>query len=98
MLAASRGQVLAVALAAGGKVVARPEAVAASLGDLPGVTAVRSSAAHDDAVRFELHADRDVRAQVFCWAVKHGHVLVELTAASQSLEEVFHRLTTSEAA
>jgi ABC-2 type transport system ATP-binding protein len=97
VLAASRGQVLSVALAAG-KVLARPEVLTASLAAIPGVSAVRPAAAHDDAVRFSVSADRDVRADVFRWAVEHGHVLVELTPAAQSLEEVFHRLTTTEAA
>lgn len=57
---------------------------------IPGVTEVRPLAGER---RFEVHAERDVRADVFAWAVAHGHVLVELGEQQRSLEQVFRTLT-----
>ncbi|MEQ1506713.1 MAG: ATP-binding cassette domain-containing protein [Myxococcota bacterium] len=90
IVASTRGQLVQLGLAAG-KVRVRPEVVAAELGAVPGVGAVRAIAG--EALRFEVEADRDVRADLFRWAVDHGHVLVELTLATRNLEDVFRQLT-----
>jgi ABC-2 type transport system ATP-binding protein len=92
VIASTRGQVLVVGLGAG-KVQARSEALVAELSALPGVRAVRAVAAIDERHRFEVEAAGDVREAVFRWAVEHGHVLVELTAAARNLEDVFRQLT-----
>ena len=47
----------------------------------------------DEAVRMVGRANRDVRSDVFQWAVNQGHVLVELASDKRNLEDVFERLT-----
>ncbi len=89
---AARGTVCTLGLGPG-KVHAPRERIISQLGGIEGVGAVHPLAQHDGVHRFEVHADRDVRAELFRWAVAHGHVLVELTSVKQTLEEVFHRLT-----
>ncbi len=79
-----------------GKVTVRLEDVRAQLGAITGVRAV-SAAAGDAAHRFLIDADHDVRAELFRWAVEHGHVLVELTPERRDLEEVFRSLTQTNA-
>jgi ABC-2 type transport system ATP-binding protein len=91
------GFVVTVGLAAG-KVVLAEDAMLAQLASIPGVHKATRAPAHDDAVHFALHAERDVREDVFRWAVAGGHVLVELTRQSSNLEEVFRRLTREQAA
>jgi ABC-2 type transport system ATP-binding protein len=88
----SSGQTVTVGLAAG-KVAASHEALTADLAAIAGVVSVTPAARQDDAVRFVLRADRDVRPEVFAWAVARGQVLVELAAETNNLEEVFRRLT-----
>lgn len=73
------------------KVVISPGELDLQLRAVPGVTEVRALAA--DRARFEVHADHDVRADLFAWAVEHGHTLVELTEQQRSLEQVFRSLT-----
>lgn len=89
---AARGSVCTLGLGPG-KVHAPRERIVAQLDEIGGVSAVRPLAELDGVHRFEIHADRDVRAELFRWAVARGHVLVELTPAKQTLEEVFRRLT-----
>jgi ABC-2 type transport system ATP-binding protein len=91
--AATQGLGVIVALGPS-KVQITEQTASAQLGALPGVHAVRTLAPHDgERLRLELHADRDVRAQVFGWAVDHGHVLVALEAEGRHLEDVFRQLT-----
>jgi ABC-2 type transport system ATP-binding protein len=87
----SSGHRVTVALGHG-KVTVRHEDVRTQLGAITGVRAV-SMAAGDAAHRFLVDADHDVRADVFRWAVEHGHVLVELSPERRDLEEVFRSLT-----
>ncbi len=72
------------------------EAIASGLRALAGVTRVTRQADAD--ATFEVLADRDVRPDLFAYAVAQGLVLQELTREKSSLEEVFRRLTSGEAA
>jgi ABC-2 type transport system ATP-binding protein len=96
LMARARGQVLYVGLGEG-KVRATTAALVDQLGQLPGVRAVRPASAGAAGAgtphRFELETDGDLRADLFRWAVDHGHVLVELSSASRNLEDVFRQLT-----
>jgi len=76
-----------------GKVVASEDELASQLCGIEGVTDVQPAAPVEESVRFTVLADRDVRAAVFEWAVKRGHVLVELASDRGNLEDVFQRLT-----
>ncbi len=88
------GRGLAVTVGIGpGKVRVQGDALATQLAELPEVTAVHPLAPLDDVHRFEVHAARDVRADLFRWAVDRGHVLVELAPVTRDLEEVFRSLT-----
>ncbi len=75
-----------------------PAAAPAALEQIEGVVAVRSGGA--GAGSFVLECDRaaDPRERVFRTAVERGWVLLELALDRPSLEEVFVRLTTREAA
>jgi len=75
---------------AGGALQARLEGV-------PAVTRVRAQEADGEELAFEILADRDVRAELFQLAVDNGLRLVELQRERSTLEEVFRRLTQSEA-
>ncbi|MEQ1569512.1 MAG: ATP-binding cassette domain-containing protein [Myxococcota bacterium] len=88
----ARGQVVDLALGAG-KVLTDAASVQRSLEAVPGVLEVRPSASGDAALRVEVHADRDVRAALYTWAVAHGHLLIELTPKAAGLEDVFRQLT-----
>ncbi len=63
---------------------------------LPGVVQVTPAGA--DLYRIEHRTDTDLREAVFHLAVERGWVLTELTAERASLEDVFVRLTTRDAA
>jgi ABC-2 type transport system ATP-binding protein len=80
-----------------GRVKLAPDAVNALIVAVPGVQRVtqRPAEATDDtgAMRFEVLADRDVRAELFELAVQAGLVLIELSREQSSLDEVFRRLT-----
>jgi ABC-2 type transport system ATP-binding protein len=91
----SRGQVLSVGFGPS-KVEVRPDDLVRQVGQVPGVTEVRPTAPGTCVHRLEVEAERDVRADVFTWAVEHGHVLVELSAATRHLEDVFRALTGTE--
>jgi ABC-2 type transport system ATP-binding protein len=73
------------------------EQVAPKLRSLPGVTNVELLSHADSLFRFLLHAEKgaDVREAAFRLAVAEGWVLLELYRKVTSLEEVFHKLTTS---
>jgi ABC-2 type transport system ATP-binding protein len=92
VVAASTGLSLTLGLAPG-KVRMAPEALAESIARITGITRVDPAAPGDDAVRFVIRADKDVREDLFHWAVSEGQALVELTAEKTNLEEVFRRLT-----
>ncbi|MFT4628245.1 MAG: ABC-2 type transport system ATP-binding protein [Myxococcota bacterium] len=77
-----------------GKVRADEAELRRSLRAIEGVLEVRTCAPVDTAHRFELRCEADVRASVSAWAARQGHVLLELTTARSSLEDVFRRLTT----
>jgi ABC-2 type transport system ATP-binding protein len=65
----------------------------ASLSLVAGVRHVDRAAPLDEAHRFVVHADGDVREAIFRWAVDAGHVIVELSSVRSDLEDVFARLT-----
>ncbi|NOZ93421.1 MAG: ATP-binding cassette domain-containing protein [Acidobacteria bacterium] len=67
-----------------------------ALAALPGVLQVTPAGA--DLYRIEHQADTDPRESVFHLAVERGWVLTELVAERASLEDVFVRLTTRDAA
>ena len=75
------------------------DAVVAGLGAIPGVTRVEKQAAMDEGeLAFEVLASRDVRSDLFRYAVEQGLVLSELVRERSTLEEVFRRLTVRDAA
>ncbi len=86
------GRVLTVGIGHG-KVATDAAIVQAELAAIPGVVDARAAAPLDERYRFELQCDRDVRADVWQWAVARGHVLVELASHRTNLEELFRRLT-----
>ncbi len=63
-----------------------------------GVVDARQDGEHPERIELECAAGRDVRAEVFRAAVDGGLTLLELTEAKASLEDVFVRLTTTDAA
>jgi ABC-2 type transport system ATP-binding protein len=93
VIAASSGLALTVGLAPG-KVKVASDRMVESILRIPGITRVDPAAPGEDAaVRFLIRADRDVREDLFHWAVSEGQALVELSAEKTNLEEVFRRLT-----
>ena len=64
---------------------------------LPSVTTVELLSQDDTVSRFALHVEKgtDIRESAFRLAVTEGWVLLELHRKATSLEEVFHKLTTS---
>jgi len=98
VVARTQGHVVTVGLAAGTLVVQDAQ-VLAEIAAIPGIVRVEAQAPGEgEARRLVVHADTDVRAQIFGWASSRGHVLVELTTERSNLEEVFRRLTVAEAA
>ena len=89
--AAAEGAVCTVGLGPS-KVTATEAALVEQLMALPGVSLVNPLST-SGGPRFEVHADHDPRADLFGWAVEHGHVLIEITEQRRSLEEVFRSLT-----
>lgn len=61
---------------------------------IEGVSKVSSGDASVDSLKLECESGRDVREEVFRAAVEHGWILLELSQARASLEDVFVRLTT----
>lgn len=86
------GALVRVSYAPGG-VRLTPQAIAAGLGAIPGVTRVRPQAEPGELAAFEVLADRDVRPELFRYAVDQGLTLMELSRERSTLEEVFRRLT-----
>lgn len=78
---------------AAGKVVTTEDVLRQQLLEMDDVLEVASAAPVDEATRLTLRASRDVREDVFRWAVGRGHVLVELASDKRNLEDVFARLT-----
>ncbi len=64
---------------------------------LPGVTQASLLTSDGPVARFELHADKgtDVREAAFQLAVAEHWILLELHRKSTTLEDIFHKLTTS---
>ena len=93
--ASSSGNRVTIGLGAG-KVQVTDAAVVAELEALDGVLRVQPAPAVDEARRFTVHAELDVREAVYRWAVERGHVLLELSSERSNLEEVFRRLTATE--
>ena len=67
------------------------------LRSIPGVTQASLASGNGGTARFELHADKgvDLREPTFRLAVGEGWVILELHRKTTSLEDVFHKLTTS---
>jgi len=76
-----------------GKVETTEEVLRAEIGAMPHVIGVASAAPVDEVVRLTVRASQDIRAELFGWAVRQGHVLVELATDKRNLEDVFERLT-----
>ncbi len=74
--------------------------VAASLGQVPGVTKVTAADRHDGVVGYEVESTRgrDVRRELARAVVSRGWGLLELRPVRMSLEDIFLSLTTEEAA
>jgi ABC-2 type transport system ATP-binding protein len=88
-------EVLTIELAAGD---ADPlQAIAPSFRALAGVTVVTLLSHEANTSRFEIHTDKgvDVREAIFHVAVKNGWILMEMHRKVTTLEEVFHKLTTT---
>ncbi len=87
------GQLLNVVLAAG-RVAPDAEVVHSGLRALPGVDRVKKVEATDRKHHaYEILSSRDIRQDVFTYAVDQGLILLELAPERTNLEEVFRRLT-----
>lgn len=75
------------------KVKASEASLVAQLREVGGVLRVEALTPGEHGPRFRIHAEHDVRAEVFRWAADRGHVLVELAEERRSLEAVFRSLT-----
>ncbi|MCC6397130.1 MAG: hypothetical protein IT282_08925, partial [Bacteroidetes bacterium] len=73
------------------------QTIAPTLRTLPSVTAVTLLAHTPPSSRFEIHTDKgiDVREGIFHLAVRNHWVLLEMHRKVTTLEEVFHKLTTT---
>ena len=71
--------------------------IAPKLRSLTGVGSVELLGQKNGSSRFELHVEKgtDVRESVFRMAVAEGWTLLEMQRKATTLEEVFHKLTTS---
>jgi ABC-2 type transport system ATP-binding protein len=92
LTAAAHGAAIRVGLAES-KVRLGPAVIAEELGSIPGVLSVQSLAPGEGWARYGVQADREVRPEIFAWAVARGQILVELVEEKSSLEELFRRLT-----
>jgi ABC-2 type transport system ATP-binding protein len=70
------------------------------LKSLPQVESVEYGGQDGSVHRFTIHTSKgsDIREELFRQAVSEGWVLLEMSRKSTSLEDVFHKLTTSEPA
>jgi ABC-2 type transport system ATP-binding protein len=66
--------------------------------EIPQVESVEYGGQEGDLHKFSLHAvkGRDIREDIFRKAVSEKWVLVEMSRKATTLEEVFHKLTTTE--
>jgi len=73
------------------------EQISSKLRNIGSVSSVEFVSQKDSTSRFELHIEKgaDIREAAFRMAVSEGWVLLEMHRKSTSLEEVFHKLTTS---
>ena len=71
---------------------------AARLGDLAGAQSVEGQVDGDSVFTIECAQGTDLREAVFHAAVEHGWVVLELAQQSVTLEDIFVRLTTQDAA
>jgi ABC-2 type transport system ATP-binding protein len=73
------------------------EQIAPKLRGLKSVTGVDLLSGKESVSRFLLHVEKgaDIREAAFRLAVAEGWILLELSTRSTSLEEVFHKLTTT---
>jgi len=69
-----------------------------TLGNLDGVLSVEARGTSDTEFTLECEGKADPRAEVFRAAVANGWTLVELQRSRTSLEDIFVRLTTRDAA
>lgn len=93
VVSAQSGEAYTVVLSTG-KVTASASQVQGELGEVLGVSGVHPLASPEpEHLRFEVHARKDLRAELFRWAVDRGYVLLELTPRQSNLEEVFRSLT-----
>lgn len=71
--------------------------ISPKLKGLPGVGSVELLGQHNGTSRFMLHTEKgvDVRESAFRMAVAEGWVILEMHRKATTLEEVFHKLTTS---
>jgi ABC-2 type transport system ATP-binding protein len=93
VMAATSGFSMTIGLASG-KVSLAESALLNGLSRIDGVQRATTAApSGNEAHRFVVHANEDVREQVFQWAVREGLILVELATEKSNLEEVFRRLT-----
>jgi ABC-2 type transport system ATP-binding protein len=75
-----------------------PPAAAEALAGLPGVTGVQRDEAHPGRYLLDGEGSADLREPAFRLAVERAWVLLELAEEKVSLEDVFVRLTTQDAA
>ncbi len=71
--------------------------ISPKLRSLPGVGSVELLGQQNGSSRFELHVEKgvDVRESAFRMAVTEGWIILEMHRKATTLEEVFHKLTTS---
>jgi hypothetical protein len=71
--------------------------VSPKLRGIAGVGSVEMLGQHNGSSRFMLHVEKgvDVRESVFRMAVVEGWIILEMQRKATTLEEVFHKLTTS---
>ena len=66
--------------------------------DIPHVESVEYGGQEGDLHKFSIHTEKgtDIREEIFHRSVSEGWVLLEMSRKATSLEEVFHKLTTTE--
>ena len=76
-----------------GKVDTTEGALRTEIEKMDHVISVAAAAPVNEVVRLTVRTSEDIRADLFGWAVRQGHVLVELATDKRNLEDVFERLT-----
>jgi len=64
-----------------------------AIGGIQSVSAAASSELPTPHNTFEVRASKDVRPDIFAWAQRDGHKLIELSRRSRDLENIFQELT-----